>query len=211
MAVHRAAINSPVSLSPFLNCTTNGLLECSPDGRLARLLPSLSGACGQVRCRYIRQIPCGRLRIRRLARRFSGSTVSAFRRAIVARDILLGGVDPRCAERQVLISVPCAPAHDRSRKPICGSDSIHSDGVSRICSSAILIDLGSLAGNVAPLEAPATYGPSATAASSIGCDSSARLQDRTPIFPVGITTDGQLAERPPASPSICIEELAPAP
>jgi len=141
MAVHRAVINCPVCLSPFLNCTTNGLLECSLDGRLARLLPSLSGACGQVRCRYIRQIPSGRLRICRLARRSSGSAVFAFRRAIVARDNLLGGVDPRCAEHQVLISVPCEPAHDRSRTAIYGSDSIHFVGVSRECSSVSCIDL----------------------------------------------------------------------
>jgi hypothetical protein len=84
------------------------------------------------------------LRICRLARRSSGSTVSAFQRAIVARDILLGGGDPRCAERQVLISVSCEPVHDRSRKPICGSDSIHSDRVSWKCSSVICIDFRSL-------------------------------------------------------------------
>ena len=141
--VHRAVISRQVCSIPSRSCTTNARLGCFPDGHLAKLLPFLSGVCDPVRCRYIRQSPCGRLRIRRLARRFSGLTVSAFRRAIVARDILLGGVDPRCAERQVLICVPCAPAHDRSRKPICGSDCIHSDGVSWICSSVILIDLGS--------------------------------------------------------------------
>jgi hypothetical protein len=39
----------------------------------------------------------------------------------------------------------------------------------------------------------------------------ARLQDRTPTFPVGLTEAGRIAESPPISPSLCTEELVPAP
>ena len=39
----------------------------------------------------------------------------------------------------------------------------------------------------------------------------ALLQDRTPIFLVGTTTDGRIAESPPTWPSLCIEELVPVP
>ena len=66
------------------------------------------------------------------------------------RDIPWGGVDLRCAEHQAEICVLSAPARDRSRRVIDGLGNIHSDGVSWECSSVTCIDLGSLAGNVAP-------------------------------------------------------------
>jgi hypothetical protein len=39
----------------------------------------------------------------------------------------------------------------------------------------------------------------------------AGLQDRTPTLPVGATEHGPIAESPPASPSLCTEELVPVP
>src|ERR1022692_989167 len=39
----------------------------------------------------------------------------------------------------------------------------------------------------------------------------ARLQDRTPTLPVGVTEDGRIAESPPASPSPYTAVLVPVP
>jgi hypothetical protein len=68
-----------------------------------------------------------------------------------ARDIPSGGADRRCAEHQAEIYVLSAPARDRSRSAIDGSDNIHFGGVSWVCSSVICIDLRSRASNVAQL------------------------------------------------------------
>ena len=98
----------------------------------------------------IREWLRGRLHISRPARRSFGSAASASLLANGVRDIPWGGADLRCAEHQAEICVLSAPARDRSRRVIYGLGSIHSDGVSWECSSVTCIDLGSLAGNVAP-------------------------------------------------------------
>src|SRR5208283_5288423 len=56
-------------------------------------------------------------------------------------DTLWGGVDLRCAEHQAEICVLSVPARDRSRTTIYVSDSIHSGGVSWVCSCVTCIGI----------------------------------------------------------------------
>jgi hypothetical protein len=119
-----------IRVEPFLRCTTHEQPECCPDGHLAKLLPSLSGVCDPVRCRCSRQIHGGKWRTSRFARRFFCSVAFASLPVTGVRDIPWSDVDLRCAEHQGEICVLSAPAHDRSRRVICGLGRIHSDGVS---------------------------------------------------------------------------------
>ena len=138
--VYRAVISRQVCSIPSRSCTTNARLGCSPNGHLAGLLPFLSGVCGPVRCRCSRQIHGGKWRTSRPARRSFDLAASASRLVTGVRDIPWGGADRRCAEHQAGIFVLSAPAHDRNRRASGGAGSIHSDGVSWICSSVIWID-----------------------------------------------------------------------